>query len=111
MIPRLSHSRALVLAALLLSIAPVAGAQRSAITTPKQQLGHEIGEDYFLANYTQLIAYWQKLAKESDRMKLVSIGKTAEGRDQYMAIISAPENIKKLEEYRRISRRLTLAKG
>ena len=36
-------------------------------------------------------------------MKLVDIGKTAEGRQQYMAIISSPENIKKLDHYREIS--------
>ena len=81
------------------------------ITTPKQQFGHDIGDDYFLANYTQLTEYWKKLATESDRMKLVSIGKTAEGRDQYMAIISSPENMKKLERYRDIARRLALAQG
>jgi hypothetical protein len=44
-------------------------------------------------------------------MKLVSIGKTAEGRDQYMAIITSPENMKKLDHYKDISRRLALAEG
>ncbi len=64
-----------------------------------------------VANYTQLEAYWKKLASESDRMKLVSIGKTEEGRDQWMAIISSPENIKNLDKYKQISRRLALAEG
>ena len=58
------------------------------ITTPKEALGFNIGDDYQVANYTQLDAYWKKLAAESDRMKLVDIGPTAEGRRQYMAIIS-----------------------
>ncbi len=44
------------------------------ITSPMEQWGHYIGEDYFLANYDQLEAYWQKLATESDRMKLQVIG-------------------------------------
>ncbi|MBI4478187.1 MAG: hypothetical protein HY654_13515, partial [Acidobacteria bacterium] len=47
------------------------------VTSPKEQFGHEIGADYVLPNYTQLTAYWQKLDKESDRMVLQSIGKTA----------------------------------
>jgi hypothetical protein len=64
-----------------------------------------------VANYTQLEAYWKKLASESDRMKLVSIGKTEEGRDQWMAVISSPDNIKNLEKYKQISRRLCLAEG
>ena len=73
------------------------------ITTPKQALGFNIGDDYYLANYAQLTAYWQILAKESDRMKLVDIGPTAENRRQYMAIISSPENIAKLDRYKEIS--------
>ena len=81
------------------------------ITSPKEQFGHNIGDDYWLANYDQFQEYWRKLAKESDRMKLVEIGKSAEGRPQLMAIISSPENIKKLDRYKEISRRLALAEG
>ena len=81
------------------------------ITTPKQALGFNIGDDYYLANYVQLTAYWQTLAKESDRMKLVDIGPTAEGRRQYMAIISSPENIARLDHYREISEKLARAES
>ncbi len=44
-------------------------------------------------------------------MKVVEIGKTAEGRPQLMAIITSPENFKKLDRYKEISRRLALAEG
>src|SRR5581483_6907477 len=81
------------------------------ITTPKEALGFDIGDDYQLANYTKLSAWWRKLATESDRMKLVEIGKTEEGRPQYMAIITSPENQKNLAKYKDISRRLALAEG
>ncbi len=64
-----------------------------------------------MANYTQLETYWKKLASESDRMKLVSIGKTEEGREQYMAIITSPDNIKNLDQYKQISQRLAHAEG
>ncbi|MGI4827097.1 MAG: M14 family metallopeptidase, partial [Janthinobacterium lividum] len=79
------------------------------ITTPKQALGFNIGDDYQMANYVQMTAYWQTLAKESDRMKLVDIGLTAEGRHQYMAIISSPENLAKLDHYKDISAKLAHA--
>src|SRR5271156_538022 len=72
------------------------------ITTPKDALGFNLGDDYQVATYTQLDAYWHKLATESDRMKLVDIGPTEEGKRQYMAIISSPENIKKLDHYKDI---------
>ncbi|PYP68972.1 MAG: hypothetical protein DMD26_00435, partial [Gemmatimonadetes bacterium] len=94
----------------LVFIATVAQAQ-SHITSPKEQFGHNIGDDYWLATYDQFQAYWQKLAKESDRMKLVEIGKSAEGRPQLMAIISSPENMRKLDRYKEISRRLASADG
>ncbi len=81
------------------------------ITTPKEQFGFNLGDDYQLTNYTQLSDYWKKLASESDRMKLQSIGNTAEGRPQYMAIVSSPDNLKALDKYRDISRKLALAEG
>ena len=111
----LSVVTALGLAALALTpltLASGAHAQKPrTITTPKQQFGHDIGDDYQLVNYTQESEYLQKLAKESDRMKLVDIGLTAEGRHQYMAIISSPANMAKLDHYKEISKKLALAKG
>jgi hypothetical protein len=81
------------------------------LTTPKEALGFEVGDDYMLANYTQLSAWWQKLAKESDRMKLEVIGQTEEGRPQYMAILTSPENHKKLAHYKEIAGKLAHAEG
>ena len=83
----------------------------ASITSPKQQFGHDIGDDYWLATYDQFQAYWHKLAGESDRMKLVEIGKTEEGRPQLMAIISSPENMKHLARYQEIAQRLAHAEG
>jgi hypothetical protein len=93
--------------------APQASTQSAAaaITSPREQFGSAIGDDYFLATYSQLEAYWKKLDQQSDRMQLVDIGRTEEGRPQWMAIISAPENLKQLDRYRDISRRLALAEG
>src|SRR5580704_7894055 len=81
------------------------------LTSPKEALGFNLGDDYQVASYTQLEAYWKKLATESDRVKLVDMGATAEGRRQYMAIVSSPENLKNLDRYKDIGRRLALAEG
>src|SRR5580704_11136530 len=81
------------------------------ITTPKEEFGFNIGDDYRLVNYTQLEAYWKKLASESDRLKLTDIGMTAEGRHQWMAIITSPENLKNLARYKDISQKLAAAEG
>jgi len=72
---------------------------------------YKVGDDYFLANYTQLLEYWGKVEKESDRIKIVEIGKTSEGRPQKIAIISSPENLKRLKRYQEISVKLGKAEG
>ena len=90
---------------------PARSAAQAPITSPRAQFGHNIGDDYFLVNYAQMIEYWQKLDRESDRMKLVRIGTTAAGRPMWMAIITAPENHRRLARYQEISRRLALAEG
>ncbi len=88
-----------------------AGLLQSAITTPEAALGFNLGDDYHIANYTQLAAYWKTLAAESDRMKLVDIGPTAEGRPQYMAILSSPENLRRLAHFKDISSKLAHAEN
>src|ERR1044071_8052543 len=75
--------------------APVAPPQGH-ITTPVEQFGHNFGDDYFLANYQQISTYWKKLATESNRIVVQSIGKTAEGREQLMAIVTSPANQRNL---------------
>ncbi|MEO6525923.1 MAG: M14 metallopeptidase family protein [Gemmatimonadaceae bacterium] len=106
----LGPARALALAGLALALcAPAAWSQR--VTSPREQFGFDIGDDYQLANYTQFERYWRKLATQSDRMKLVDMGRTAEGRTQLMAVISSPANLAKLERYKEISRRLAFADG
>ena len=81
------------------------------VTSPKEQFGFAIGDDYQLVNYTQLLAYWKKLAAESDRMTLVEIGRTAEDRPMVMAIVTSPANHGRLARYKEISGRLGLARG
>src|SRR5437868_11968733 len=102
---------------LLLVVRPVVtqgqrrAAPRSTITSPLIQFGHNIGDDYFLVNYTQMMDYWRKLDRESDRMRLVRIGTSSEGRAMWMAIVSSPDNLKKLSRYQEISRRLARAEN
>jgi len=95
--------------ALLAAFAATAAAQT--ITNPQQHFGFTIGDDYQLATYTQFVSYWHTIDRQSDRMKVVEIGKTAEGRPQLMAIITSPENFRKIERYREISRKLATAEG
>ena len=98
---------------LLLSLAAPQAQSPAApkVTTPEQFFGHQIGADYVLPNYTKFTEFVKKLDAESDRMVVQSIGKTAEDRDQLMAIITSPENHKNLAKYKDIARRLAQAEG
>src|SRR5512143_1690523 len=100
-----------IIVAALVSLGLAASSAEAKVTSPKEQFGFAIGDDYQLVNYTQLVAYWKKLDAESDRMSLVEIGRTAEGRPMVMAIITSPRNHRRLARYKDISRRLALAKG
>ncbi len=100
--------RAFLLAVVVLGTAP---ADAAPITTPKEHFGFNLGDDYCLANYKQLAAYWEKIEKESDRVRLVRIGNTEEGRPQLMAIVTSPANHRNLEQYQTIARRLARADG
>src|SRR5437867_10990782 len=79
------------------------------ITNPKEHFGNNIGDDYFLANYTQFEAYLKKLDQESDRLQVFDMGKSSEGRTMHLGIITAPANFRNLARYKEISRRLALA--
>ena len=81
------------------------------IPTPKEHFGFTIGDNYQLATYTQTEAYFKKVAAASNRTKLVDIGKTEEGRSQYMMIITSPANQQKLDRYKEISGKLAHAEN
>src|SRR6478672_2574159 len=100
------------LAALLAALAlPTMLAAQAHVTTPKEAFGANFGDDYFLASYRQIAAYWHTLDRESDRMVVREIGKTAEGRPHLMAIVTSPANHARLARYRDISARLAHAEG
>ncbi|HZI81825.1 MAG TPA: M14 metallopeptidase family protein [Vicinamibacterales bacterium] len=99
------------LVALAFTPAQTQSPARIEITSPRQALGAAIGDDYFLATYAQLESYWTSLDRESDRVALVDIGRTEEGRTQWMAVVSAPENLAHLDRYRDIAARLARAEG
>lgn len=88
---------------------PAAGPAAAQLTSPEEQFGHALGADYVLINYEGLTEYWRLLAEQSDRMTVESIGRTSEGREQWMATITSPANRPQLDRYKEIARRLALA--
>jgi Zinc carboxypeptidase len=89
---------ALFVAAVLISAATV--------PTPESHFGHPIGVDRVLLDWDQVVSYFYKLQKSSPSIKVEEIGKTAENRPFIAATISSPENLKNLDKYLEIQRRL-----
>ena len=66
-------------------------------------LGFTPGDDYKLADFRQLQDYFQKLDAASDRVRVYSAGKSTEGNDMLVALISSEANLAKADHYRDIS--------
>ena len=79
--------------------------------TPASVLGHTPGDDFYLANYEDAVKYFHALAASTDRMKMFTVGKSSEGKDIEVAVISSPENLARLDEYKKNARRLATADG
>ena len=70
------------------------------VPNPKDILGHYIGEPKKLTYYADILAYYRALAAKSPRVKVLTIGKTNEGRDLVVVFVGSDESIKNLEQYR-----------
>src|ERR1043165_2461035 len=81
------------------------------IPTPESVLGHKPGDDFYLASYDDSLGYFQKLAQATNKLKLVRVGKTTRGLDWYIAVISSPQNLAKLDQYKETAKKLALVKG
>jgi hypothetical protein len=84
---------------------------QSRIPTPESVVGFAPGAESKLATYDQTIDYFRKLDAASDRMTLVEAGTSTQGRTYYFALISSPENLKKIDRHREIARRLSRPEG
>jgi len=79
---------------------------RSIPPAPADVLGFTPGDDRKLASWAKVVQYFQQLAATSDRVKLEEIGKSTMGAPFVYATISAPENLKRLNEYKEVQRQL-----
>jgi len=101
------------LVAILIGVALplVLAAQSAQIPAPVSVLGFEPGADLKLANYEQIVAYFQRVDEASDRVMLVEAGRSSQNRPYYFALVSSPENLRQIDRYRTIARRLAHPEG
>lgn len=76
------------------------------IPAPEEILGFVPGDDRKLASWAQVIEYFEALDNASDRVKFETLGLSTMGKPFVMATISAPENLARLDEYKKIQDQL-----
>lgn len=69
------------------------------IPTPKEVIGHEVGEWH--VTHDKLMFYMQTLAAASDRISIENRGTTFEGRPILLLTITTPKNHQNIEEIRK----------
>ncbi len=77
------------------------------LKSPEEFIGFKVGTDYKIADYETIQKYFKHLSEFSKQIVYEEIGKTSLKRDMFMAIISSEENIKNLEKYREIVKKLS----
>ena len=85
-----------------LSFFVFAAAAWAAVPAPESHFGHAMTADRQPLEWAQVVNYFEKLPKESSRIRVERIGPTEMNRPMIMAVISSPENLKKLDRYRSI---------
>ena len=81
------------------------------VPSPRDVLGHDIGEPRKLDYYEDLLKYYRALAAKSPRVKIIETGKTEEGRPTVVVLISSESNIAHLDANRQNLARLADPRG
>ncbi|HEU4768253.1 MAG TPA: M14 family zinc carboxypeptidase, partial [Pyrinomonadaceae bacterium] len=104
----------LLLIVALLSSIPITTSQvaqnqsqaQAPIPAPADVLGFVPGEDRKLASWNQIVEYFDRLDRASDRVKFETLGKTSMDKPFVMATISSPANLARLDEFKEIQAQL-----
>src|SRR5580704_7471700 len=70
------------------------------VPSPREVLGEDIGAPRVLHYYADILKYYRVLADKSPRVKIIPTGKTEEGRETLLVLISSEENIRNLDSNR-----------
>jgi hypothetical protein len=72
----------------------------STVPSPRAVLGDDIGAPRVLHYYADILKYYRALADKSPRVKIIPTGKTEEGRETVIVLVSSDENIRNADTNR-----------
>ncbi len=98
---------AAVLAAIALppqsSVAQADNGQGAPIPSPEEFFGHQMGADRKLARWDRLVEYYELIDAASDRVQVVHMGPSTLGEPFLSIYVSAPENLARLDDFKRMN--------
>lgn len=100
----------LITSSLIVSMVAVT-AYAQTVTSPEDFFGHQMGEDRKLAEWLKMVDYYNLVATESDRIKVVNMGETEMGHPFLALYISTPENLARLDEIKAYNDKLVDPRG
>jgi hypothetical protein len=100
------RARVAAVGLVLLTALTAAQSPPADVPTPESAFGFRPGADRELADWPAIERYVRDVAAASPRVRLVDVGPTTEGRSVLAAVISAPENLARLEDIRLTALRL-----
>jgi len=103
-----SFSILLVSSILLAAAAPLPAQQ---IPSPEQFFGFKMGSDGELAHWNNIVEYFTLLSEQSDRITVKTLGESTLGNPFLLAVISSADNLKNLEKYRAINKKIADPRG
>ncbi|MXV76563.1 peptidase M14 [Candidatus Poribacteria bacterium] len=97
-----------ILGTLLICTVLLQGPTSAQLMAPEEVLGFQVGSDYQVAGWKTVSDYMRHVAANSDRVLVEELGKTTEGNDLLMLLISTPQNLENLARYQQIQRELAI---
>ena len=88
-----------------------AQARAAAPTSPDTFFGFQLGSDRSLARWDRMVEYYKLLEKETGKLRVVDMGPSTMGHPFLLTMISAPENLAKLERLRQVNAQISDPRG
>ena len=79
----------------------------SKVLSPEEHLGFKVGSDRKLADWPEIVEYFETVGKTSPRVVVENLGETTEGNPFILATITSEENHAQIDELRDIQLRLS----
>ncbi len=73
------------------------------IPSPEEFFGHQMGADRQLAHWDKLVEYYDLIGANSDRVQVVHMGPSTLGEPFLSIYVSAPENLARLDDLKRMN--------